>query len=177
MARIGTDAVTGGRKMTDVQRTMLERKFEKLTISEPNTGCLIWNGLSRSRYGNVSVGGRSKRAHRIAWELYRGEIPAGLHVCHKCDTPPCVNPEHLFLGDAKANCIDSVIKGRHVTPQQSEMSDRFCRSGHEFTPENTKQDYRGWRQCLQCKAVRDAAYNAWRRRRRTAVRARYGMEG
>jgi len=50
--------------------------------------------------------------HRVAWKLYHGEIPIGLHVLHKCDVRNCVNPDHLFLGTNKDNAIDCAVKGR-----------------------------------------------------------------
>lgn len=53
-------------------------------------------------------------AHRAAWLIYRGEIPHGLKVLHRCDVPGCVNPEHLFLGTPRENTLDMIAKGRHM---------------------------------------------------------------
>jgi hypothetical protein len=56
------------------------------------------------------------RAPRLAWTLLRGEIPVGLSVCHRCDTPLCVNPDHLFLGTQRDNMYDAIAKGRLKMP-------------------------------------------------------------
>ena len=82
------------------------------TIPEPNTGCLLWLGHSYDRYGNFKIKGKGVRAHRYAYELTYGPIPTGLCVLHGCDTPLCVNPEHLFLGTQKENAMDREAKGR-----------------------------------------------------------------
>jgi predicted XRE-type DNA-binding protein len=83
--------------------------------------CWEWT-LSRSgqdgrKYGQLSWRGRKRSAHRVAWELANGPIPAGRHVLHHCDNPPCVNPSHLFLGDHDANMKDASQKGRLNTPR------------------------------------------------------------
>lgn len=77
-------------------------------------GCWLWTGTTQ--YKGYGVFYRAKRvrvgAHRVSWELHFGPIPDGAQVLHRCDNPPCVNPEHLFLGDNTANVADKVSKGR-----------------------------------------------------------------
>lgn len=75
--------------------------------------CWPWTGGSTGwGYGSMSVGGRQVGSHRIAYILQRGPIPHGLHVLHRCDNPPCCNPDHLFLGTPAANNADRDAKGR-----------------------------------------------------------------
>lgn len=101
-------------------RSLLERFQEKVEISKDNewNGSPCWDWMAARNpqgYGRIQMSGRSPNpqgAHRISWELYRGEIPEGLHVLHRCDRPCCVNPEHLFLGTNKDNVDDKVAKGR-----------------------------------------------------------------
>jgi hypothetical protein len=99
--------------------TLLER-FERKYIPEPNSGCFLWIGASKGKdylpslYGRMwySKQRRYEYAHRISYELHRGEIPQGMHVLHRCDQPCCVNPDHLFLGTIADNTKDMVSKGR-----------------------------------------------------------------
>ena len=74
---------------------------------EPNSGCWLWGGPTFvTGYGAVVVNGASKSAHRLAYEVANGPIPPGMFVCHKCDVPGCVNPDHLWLGTRGENNRD-----------------------------------------------------------------------
>ena len=113
----------------------------------PEAGCFLWLGAVNERgYGRVYSGRRMWQAHRLSWTQANGPIPAGMFVCHRCDTPSCVNPEHLFIGSPRDNVIDMAAKGRH-----REQKKAACAKGHEFSGENLRVNNRGERVCLACK--------------------------
>ena len=84
------------------------------TASE--SGCVPWKG-NHSNKGRPLFGfnGSQQYAHRVMWAIHNGPIPLSMYVCHTCDNPICVNPDHLFLGTARDNYHDMVGKGRRRT--------------------------------------------------------------
>lgn len=104
----------------------IARRFWDKTVPEPNTGCVLWaGGTCAGGYGAFTDNYVSYGAHRFAWQLVHGEIPTGLFVLHKCDTPPCVNPAHLFLGTHLENMLDMLRKTRgsqqKITRREAEV--------------------------------------------------------
>ena len=90
----------------------MKRFWDKVDKFTHPTGCWVWTGARFAGYGRIKINGRSIRAHRFAWSLANGSIPKGLCVLHKCDNPPCVRIDHLFLGTVAENNTDMHIKGR-----------------------------------------------------------------
>lgn len=91
--------------------------------------CWLWFGNSDEHgYGRIGMGSKKDKskksvlAHRYSWELAKGEIPKGLFVLHKCDTPACVNPDHLFLGTQRTNVADMVQKNRQQKGESNGMA-------------------------------------------------------
>ncbi|MDF2860302.1 MAG: hypothetical protein K0S02_574 [Achromobacter mucicolens] len=96
-------------------------RFMGKTFPVTESGCWIWEGYTDSKmgYGMFWLNGTMRLSHRVAYELFVGEIPNGMQVCHRCDIPSCVNPNHLWLGTNVDNVHDKVNKGRSARLQGS----------------------------------------------------------
>lgn len=85
---------------------------DRCTVNEA-TGCHEWTRhLNPGGYGTLKHKRKQQMAHRAAWEFWRGPIPAGMIVCHRCDNRRCINPDHLFIGTTQDNVDDKMAKGR-----------------------------------------------------------------
>lgn len=95
------------------KKTVEQRFLQYVQVAA--SGCWLWTGFVNERgYGKFRFRGKKMRAHRVAWILFRGEVPDGLKVCHTCDVTRCVNPDHLFVGTQAVNLADMRAKGRHA---------------------------------------------------------------
>lgn len=93
-------------------RPSIEERFERKFEVVDKTNCWIWTaGTFSEGYGAFGLDGKTRFAHRVAIKIYREEDPGEMMVLHHCDTPPCVNPDHLYIGDAQDNSDDHVARG------------------------------------------------------------------
>lgn len=102
--------------------SMFERFAEKHRLSE--NGCWEWTATKDAAgYGHFGIASSvSANAHRVSYELHVGPIPEGIMVCHRCDNPSCVNPQHLFLGTGQDNMMDRQSKGRTARGERNGKS-------------------------------------------------------
>ena len=103
-------------------------RLERAIEYEPNTGCWLSRMAGPNGYAQMKIGGRSTLVHRASWEIHRGPIPSGSWVLHRCDTPPCCNPDHLFLSSPADNSADMARKGRFAGGKMTPAEVRHVRS-------------------------------------------------
>src|ERR1044072_1299974 len=127
---------------------MLDERFWSKTAPGPN-GCLNWTACkSKAGYGFYKVRGRTKLAHRVAWEAENGEIPAELEIDHiVCDNTSCVNTAHMKLSTPRANVL------RNSGPSAANARKTICLRGHPLSGANLRIDPTGRRICRTCKQI------------------------
>ena len=129
----------------------IEERLLKLIEPEPNTGCWIWTAsLDGNGYGQITVAGKSTKAHRFVYERERGPIPAGLTLDHLCRNRWCVNPAHLEPVSGRVN----ILRGLGMGARNARKT--HCPKGHPFNGNNLfilKNGKGRW--CRQCQ--RDAS--------------------
>ena len=98
----------------------------------PFSGCFIWDlSVDKTGYARTTNNGKTVVGHRLAYKLAYGDIPEGIFVCHRCDIPSCINPQHLFLGAHSENMKDMVTKKRsakHERHSQSKLNSEKVKS-------------------------------------------------
>lgn len=148
----------------------------------PTSECWIWQGsffpVIKHKvfnkysfpYGRVHFNYKTYKAHRLAFMLCKGSVPEGMYVCHSCDNPKCVNPDHLFLGSGRDNALDMLHKGRHNNGRRGRKA---CPRGHPYDENNTKVTKEGKRICRICANAATAEWMALNKERAKENGKRY----
>lgn len=137
---------------------MNKERFKTL-VRLHESGCWLWQLGTRLGYGSTRHNGKTQFAHRVSYQLYKGDIPVGMMILHTCDIKLCVNPDHLRLGTAKDNSIDYWNRdGIHYNSVKI-----TCKYGHLLDGENLMIDNRGDRLCRECNRRRSSEWRAAKR--------------
>ena len=133
------------------RKSVLERFTEKW-VPDPKSGCWLWIASCNNKgYGNFGRNNKTAKAHRVAYELYRGPIPKGLTIDHLCRTRSCVNPNHMEIVSLKINIL------RGYAPSANHARKTHCVHGHPFDGKNLGL-YKKRRFCRTCKNERSRSY-------------------
>ncbi len=131
---------------TSVDQSHIDRFWSHVEKSEK--GCWLWAASCQpSGYGQTWDGVTVLLAHRVAYQLSKGEIPAGYEIDHLCRVRRCVNPEHLEAVTKRENMRRS---GWYEKLGSFRRDRPTCKYGHQWTEENTARDKQGYRVCRAC---------------------------
>ena len=140
--------------MTESEKLRFESKINR------TDHCWLWTGCVGTKgYGYARSDGRNALAHRVAWQMYRGEIPSGLQIDHLCRNRKCVRPEHMELVTIRTN----VLRGIGLSAINARKT--HCIRGHEFIGENVKI-WNGYRLCVPCRKAYKHSYDMAAKSRR-----------
>lgn len=132
-----------------------EVRFRRFFDAGGPDDCWEWKGARTAcGHGKFSHAGQTRRtvsAHRFSYQMFVGPIPEGLVVRHRCDNPPCCNPQHLQLGTQADNVADITARGRRKITTH-------CKRGHERTVGNTYVMPNGRRKCRHCNSIAAQTY-------------------
>lgn len=146
-------------------RASLWDRFHDKISPEPNSGCWLWTGATKELdYGVIGLGRREEgtdKAHRVAYRLYKGDI-GGLNVLHSCDTPCCVNPDHLFLGSLSDNMRDCVRKRRNAVPDNRGERASWSKLTDEAVADIKTRRLKGREFAKLYGVSNSAVFNIWR---------------
>ena len=133
-----------------------EARFWKLVDRRGGDLCWEWKGyLNAQGYGHIKAGGVRYFAHRFSYRLAYGDFDQSLFVCHHCDNPKCVRPDHLFVGTRSDNMKDCTEKRRNplMWAANHNRLKTSCKHGHPFSAKNTGTYKNGFRYCRTCKGI------------------------
>jgi hypothetical protein len=119
----------------------VRERIEARVEYEPNTGCWLWPGATaKGGYGSIAVGKQKSRlVHVVMFEAHRAPAPTGLHVLHRCDTPACCNPDHLFVGTQADNMRDCSLKRRHKLHRNPDSQNGDSNPGAKLSSEAVRE--------------------------------------
>ena len=138
---------------TDYRLKVMGKLFANTTLTK--NGCVEWGGVNIRGYGRINYKGKPVLTHRLSWMFANNkfDITPNDYVCHHCDNPPCINPEHLWLGTHQENMQDASSKGRLYGHNIT-----HCPQGHEYSGDNLYVNKLGSNVCKTCSNTANRAY-------------------